>query len=73
MLGGATGEDSTATRQPGSVSGSAGSPGEKEGTPGVRRFENYEMMLDEDGRPIELGRGAMGATYKALKLICGVR
>ena len=23
-------------------------------------------MLDEDGRPIELGRGAMGVTYKAL-------
>ena len=24
------------------------------------------MMLDNDGRPIELGRGAMGVTYKAL-------
>jgi serine/threonine protein kinase len=23
-------------------------------------------MLDEEGRPIELGRGAMGITYKAL-------
>ena len=23
-------------------------------------------MLDEEGRPIELGRGAMGVTYKAL-------
>ena len=23
-------------------------------------------MLDADGRPIELGRGAMGVTYKAL-------
>ena len=32
----------------------------------VRRFENYEVMLDEAGRPIELGRGAMGVTYKAL-------
>jgi serine/threonine protein kinase/tetratricopeptide (TPR) repeat protein len=31
----------------------------------VRRFENYEVMLDEDGKPIELGRGAMGVTYKA--------
>ena len=31
----------------------------------VRRFENYELMLDKDGRPIELGRGAMGVTYKA--------
>jgi len=32
----------------------------------VRRFENYEVILDDDGRPIELGRGAMGVTYKAL-------
>ena len=31
----------------------------------VRRFEHYEVMLDEDGKPIELGRGAMGITYKA--------
>ena len=31
----------------------------------VRRFENYEVMLDQDGKPIELGRGAMGITYKA--------
>jgi len=31
-----------------------------------RRFENYELMLHADGRPIELGRGIMGITYKAL-------
>jgi serine/threonine protein kinase/tetratricopeptide (TPR) repeat protein len=31
----------------------------------VRRFEHYEVMLDEDGTPVELGRGAMGITYKA--------
>jgi serine/threonine protein kinase/tetratricopeptide (TPR) repeat protein len=31
----------------------------------VWRFENYEVMLDQDGKPIELGRGAMGITYKA--------
>jgi serine/threonine protein kinase/tetratricopeptide (TPR) repeat protein len=31
----------------------------------VRRFENYEVTLDQDGNPIELGRGAMGITYKA--------
>jgi predicted ATPase len=30
-----------------------------------RRFENYELMLHADGRPIELGRGVMGVTYKA--------
>jgi hypothetical protein len=32
----------------------------------LRRFEHYELTLDEAGRPIELGRGAMGITYKAL-------
>jgi predicted ATPase len=32
----------------------------------VPSFENYELILDTDGRPIELGRGAMGITYKAL-------
>ena len=31
-----------------------------------QRFEHYELMADEEGRPIELGRGAMGLTYKAL-------
>jgi hypothetical protein len=31
---------------------------------GVQRFEHYELVTGEDGRPIELGRGAMGVTYK---------
>ena len=31
----------------------------------VQRFEHYELMMDEDGKPVELGRGAMGVTYKA--------
>src|ERR1700675_2366749 len=30
-----------------------------------RRFENYEIVKGEDGIPVELGRGAMGITYKA--------
>ena len=30
-----------------------------------RRFENYELMVNERGTPIQLGRGAMGITYKA--------
>jgi serine/threonine protein kinase len=30
------------------------------------RFEHYELVTGEDGRPVELGRGAMGVTYKAL-------
>ena len=45
-----------------------------------RRFEHYELVTSEDGKPVELGRGAMGVTYKAfdvdlhcpvtLKVIC---
>jgi len=31
----------------------------------ARRFENYEVVTGEDGKPVELGRGAMGVTYKA--------
>ena len=30
------------------------------------RFEHYELITDQDGTPVELGRGAMGVTYKAL-------
>ena len=33
-------------------------------TPG--RFEHYELVKGEDGTPVELGRGAMGVTYKAV-------
>jgi serine/threonine protein kinase/predicted ATPase len=42
--------------------------------PVAQRFENYELMLDADGRPIELGRGVMGITYKAfdVDLLCPV-
>jgi len=41
--------------------------GSEQGEPdsSMHRFENYKLMLDEAGRPIELGRGAMGITYKA--------
>ena len=33
---------------------------------GPHRFEYYEIAVGEDQRPIELGRGAMGVTYKAV-------
>src|ERR1700719_1436676 len=32
----------------------------------VQRFEHYELVKGEDGEPVELGRGAMGVTYKAV-------
>lgn len=30
------------------------------------RFEHYEVLTHEDGKPFELGHGAMGVTYKAM-------
>jgi hypothetical protein len=63
----AFGAESAATGILGSASGSAAAfTEEADGASQVRRFENYEVMLAADGRPIELGRGAMGITYKAL-------
>jgi serine/threonine protein kinase len=32
------------------------------------RFDNYEVLLDGNSNPIELGRGAMGVTYKAFDI-----
>jgi serine/threonine protein kinase len=31
----------------------------------AQRFEHYKLVTGEDGKPVELGRGAMGVTYKA--------
>jgi hypothetical protein len=33
-----------------------------------KRFDHYELVTGEDGKPLELGRGAMGVTYKALDI-----
>ncbi|MBV8100145.1 MAG: protein kinase, partial [Verrucomicrobia bacterium] len=30
------------------------------------RFEHYQVLTNEDGRPFELGHGGMGVTYKAI-------
>jgi hypothetical protein len=54
------------TGKSGSVPGPADSPADTEDALQVCRFENYEVALDDTGKPIELGRGAMGITYKAL-------
>jgi serine/threonine protein kinase/Tfp pilus assembly protein PilF len=32
----------------------------------VGRFDHYEVLMTETGEPVELGRGAMGVTYKAV-------
>jgi hypothetical protein len=32
---------------------------------GAYRFAHYELVTGKDGKPVELGRGAMGVTYKA--------
>src|SRR5258708_7984000 len=29
------------------------------------RFDHYELLTRDDGTPVELGRGAMGVTYRA--------
>jgi Protein kinase domain len=46
-----------------STSGDLVKPAPEQAT---QRFEDYELVTDEDGRPVELGRGAMGVTYKAI-------
>ncbi|MBV8175148.1 MAG: hypothetical protein JO151_11385, partial [Verrucomicrobia bacterium] len=33
-----------------------------------KRFEHYELVRGEDGKTVELGRGAMGVTYKAFDI-----
>jgi serine/threonine protein kinase len=34
----------------------------------AQRFEHYELVTGENGKPVELGRGAMGVTYKAFDI-----
>lgn len=53
--------------------GSAGADGAEpapEGRPAVQ-FEHYELLTDQNGQLVELGRGAMGVTYKARDVMLG--
>src|SRR6516162_5435432 len=37
----------------------------------AERFDHYQVAIHADGRPMELGRGAMGITFKALDTVLG--
>ena len=57
----AIGVESAATRESGSASGlAAASTREASGGSQVWRFENYEVMLDRTGKPIEFGSRGYG-------------
>ena len=34
----------------------------------AQRFDHYEVVKGEDGKPVDLGRGAMGVTFKAFDI-----
>jgi serine/threonine protein kinase/tetratricopeptide (TPR) repeat protein len=65
MLRGGLRGESASSKAPDTASALEHGFEQREPTSVSRRFENYELMVDERGTPIELGRGAMGITYKA--------
>ena len=46
-----------------------GSPNDGQPQPETGRFEHYELARAQDGAFVELGRGAMGVTYRALDTV----
>jgi hypothetical protein len=38
----------------------------------VQRFDHYELVMGKDGKPVELGRGAMGSLTRRSISICAV-
>jgi serine/threonine protein kinase len=65
ILRGVIGAESVTAEAADLASGTRQSSAETEHGSTTPRFEHYEVMLDKDSKPIELGRGAMGVTYKA--------
>ena len=41
-------------------------------TASAERFDHYQVATHADGTPVELGRGAMGVTFKAFDTILGM-
>jgi predicted ATPase len=39
--------------------------------PRAQGFEHYELVRGDGGQPVELGRGAMGVTYRAIDIALG--
>ncbi len=54
-----------------SQAGDSSSPGSAEGEAAlaVLRFDHFIVELDSDKKPLQLGRGAMGVTYRALDTV----
>lgn len=45
--------------------GAAPGADDKATAPSSQKFDHYELLTGDDGTPVELGRGAMGVTYRA--------